>query len=695
MILFYDLKYVFMLVKSGFKLLDIEIGKTHGFDPKNNYYHGELNYDRIEGFLLKKSFYVVKKKFKNIVLFLNYNDFFDNCIKHENYALEYYNQKQLEEYRSMYYNENGIKPEDFTPNTKVVLISNHGYKKDLNVLFIFDMPLSSGVEIKYRNHRMNYVFDQFQPTFVFYGLLLLKKLELLSIIYSYTVKHNWQIQGYNVQEYKHVFLLERNDYVNQILKDINPNDNVSSIIKQYFVIYNQIVNEIVSNNDFYTIEDKYELDNFPYSDKLASEKHLLQNYDDLSVSYAHVNPYSYLKYYMVILSSKAITNIITPKELSHKIGIVKSNRTQLRLNTINYYEDVMYFVDRNDSVVLVSGNKNYIKNINHSKKLNTKEFLANVLRKQTENLHLFFPDIEYEVKNFYKDSYNWKYIFYFKSEGKYDLQLEYMGTNQFHIIVLKEVKAKMFNHSFEVLFMRYVIRLDTSDRDRELLTDITVYSNNNQFIIFSRTHLEVLPYYFVNFFIDEEDIKQINDFTGQNMRKYYREYRKYDHTLPLYVYGGHFRLKVILLNHFFDFDVYKISFPIMEFYKDGLPYVAILISNYNDLQLTKNIVINNHQRLIKFVKFIDNPNSYTNIAKIILSMKNDEYISKGIYRFSFEGINGLFELFVSIAIPKHKFDRIMREIKNSPKITIEGVFLMNSIGNNLYLNGFLEKVRYK
>ncbi|MEM4166705.1 MAG: hypothetical protein QW255_05105, partial [Candidatus Bilamarchaeaceae archaeon] len=601
MILFYDLKYGFILTKEGFHKIDIAIGRIHGFDPENNYHDDELVYDQVRGFLLKQSYYVVKKRFENVVIFLSYNNFVANYSNHRNYVLAYYNHRELEEYTNK---KNGIQPDDFTPDIKVVLLSNHGYNKDLNVLFIFDIPVSLEIEIRYRDHRMSYAFTEFQPTFVFYGLLLFERLELLSIIYSYKV--NYRLK---TQEHSHDFLLERNDYINQILKNINPKDKVYSIIKQYFLIYNQIVNELISNNDFYTIENRYELDNLPYNDKLASEKHLLLNYDDLSNSYDYVNPYSYLKYYMVILSSRVITNIITPKELRHKIKIVLTNRSQLKLDTIDFYRDFMYFVDRKDSVILVIDDKNYMKGINPVKRLNTKEFLATVLKKQAENLPLFFPDIEYEVKSFYKDFYNWKYIFYFKSEEKYDLRLEYMATNDFHIILLKKINAKIFNHSFEALFMRYVIRLDTHRQDRELLTDITVYMDDNQFIIFSSTHLEVLPYYYVNFFIDEEDVRQINDFTGQNMRKYYREYRKYDHTLPLYAYGGHFRLKVILVNHFFDYDIYKNSFSTIEFYKDGLPYVAILISNYNDLQVTKDIVIDNHQRLIEFVKFIDNPNS--------------------------------------------------------------------------------------
>lgn len=125
---------------------------------------------------MKGFFYVTKKIFENIVLFLNYNDFVANYNNKENYLIAYYDEKQLKEYRSINY-------DDFILNPKVVLLSNHGYNKDLNLLFVFDALVSSGIEISYSDDRQKYFFDSFQPTFIFYGLLFNKKLELLSIIY--------------------------------------------------------------------------------------------------------------------------------------------------------------------------------------------------------------------------------------------------------------------------------------------------------------------------------------------------------------------------------------------------------------------------------------------------------------------------------------------------------------------------------
>lgn len=89
-----------------------------------------------------------------------------------------------------------------------------------------------------------YVFTHFVSTFVFYGLLIFgtEVVELISIIYEYQFERKGE-----VKDHKYKFLLERKDYIKEIINKINKNDNdkVSNIIKQYFSNYIQMVLSIL------------------------------------------------------------------------------------------------------------------------------------------------------------------------------------------------------------------------------------------------------------------------------------------------------------------------------------------------------------------------------------------------------------------------------------------------------------------
>lgn len=657
----------------------------------------------VKSYLFRELIYFSKKQPKNIIFFLDYNQFVHHYINHQNYLIEYYDIKQLYEYKNMNFNRSGIRNSDFTQDTKVVLLSNHGYVKDFNFLLVFDVQLSSTIQMEHREYSENYQFDGYQTIFVFYGLLLLsERLEFLSIIYLHDINVVMETREH------YIFLLERNTLINLVLEAINLNDNVSSILKQYFLNYKQIINDLISNKEIYTLEDKYELDNFPYSNfytielydstyiTLQEKKYLLQNYNEIGGSYSDLNPYSYLKYYMIILSSKAITNIITPKELSNVIDVISTNRKVSKVNTINFYGDVMFFVDREDSILVISKGNIY-KKIKPVKKMNTKQLLATVLKKQCENLHLFFPEIEYEVYNLYTDPYNWKYVFYFKSHGKHDIQLDYTPTDYFYLLILKEVFINIFNHNFSSMFIKYSIKLSIGRivTKKYMYLDLEIYKN--QCIIFSDTYLDVLPDYYINFFIEEEDVKKINDFISYNTDKYYKGY---DPIFSPYAYGGYFRLKVILITIVFDSNINNMLSASIKFQKNGVTYVAFPII-YRQVTTNKNVVINDNYRLVKFFEYRDNDEYRSYATKIILLMKNEDYISRriNIERFRPDTGNSVIELFVSIAIPENRFNKIIEDFKLkrsiNKKITIEGIFLINSVGNTIYLNGFVEKIKTK
>lgn len=694
MILLYSLKSLF-IVKD--KMLEVNVWSNEPrFNPVKI---------PVKSYLFRKLIYFSKKQPKNIIFFLDYNQFVHHYTNHQNYLIEYYDIKQLYEYKNMNFNRSGIRNSDFTQDTKVVLLSNHGYVKDFNFLLVFDVQLSSTVQMEHREYSENYQFDGYQTIFVFYGLLLLsERLEFLSIIYLHDINAVMETREH------YIFLLERNTLINLVLEAINLNDNVSSILKQYFLNYKQIINDLISNKEIYTLEDKYELDNFPYSNfytielydstyiTLQEKKYLLQNYNEIGGSYSDLNPYSYLKYYMVILSSKAITNIITPKELSNAIFAISTNKNKKvsKVNTINFYGDVMFFVDREDSILVISKGNIY-KKIKPVKKMNTKKLLATVLKKQCENLHLFFPEIEYEVYNLYTDPYNWKYVFYFKSQGKHDIRLDYTTNDYFYVLILKEVFIKIFNHNFSSMFIKYSIKL----RNDEIVAKKYMYLNlgiyKNQCIIFSDTYLDVLPDHYINFFIEEEDVKKINDFISYNTDKYYKGY---DPIFSPYAYGGYFRLKVILITIVSDSDINNMSSASIKFQKNGVTYVAFPII-YRQVTTNKNVVINDNYRLVKFFEYRDNDEYRSYATKIILLMKNEDYISRriNIERFRPDTGNSVIELFVSIAIPENRFNKIIEDFKLkrsiNKKITIEGIFLINSVGNTIYLNGFVEKIKTK
>lgn len=718
MILFYNVNFLYILEPTAFAKFGITVGELSSFymeDRGSNIYY---RYSPTKGVFIGEPFSINKKGVKNITLLLSYNTFIyyyknlDNYINNEHIYRHFI--------KLMNYKILGLKPQDFVPEPKVFLLSNHGYNKTLDVLFVFDVLFSLGTKIKHGRYLKDYHLSEFQPTFIFHGLLLLERYErpeLVSIIYKHIINNSLQVSRYDYS-----FLLEKNSYINQILEKINTNDKVPSVIKQYFSIYRQFISDLTSNSDVYTVKDKYELDNVPYSSIVSNKEHILKKY----TLYPCVNPpYSYidihrstayvddnldintqrdLNYYTIILFSRAITKIITPKELNHNIELVKAkiqtnvlqqpiNVEKRTINSINVHTWGMYFIDKKDnaSFILVYDNQNLNK-IKSIKSINKKEFVSKILRKQVDNLHSYFlefkkfDEVECELENFYKDTYNWKYAFYLKLKST----VEQKNILYFNIGTLREVNIRLFGHRFSNLFTRYVILIEGYIVNKAINIDI----ESKQCIIFSETYLDELPQYYVNFFIEEDDIKQINEFTSNIMYKYYKDYDKYDNKLPIYTYGGQFNLKIIIKKYLFNSDLYKKSLETIEFYKNNLLYNAFTIIDY-EVNLSQDAIINEHYRSITFIRLLDHGEKMENATTITLLMQNDDYISKGIYRFKSNGIGSMFRLFVSIAILKNEFDGILQEIQSADTIEIEGVFLINSIGNVLYLNGFVEKIHYE
>lgn len=700
MLLLYNVNFLFILRPTSFVKFKITVGELSSFYREDHRYEIYYFYNLTKGVFMGEPLSINKKRVKNITLFLGYNAFVYYYKNHDHYMNNVHIYRHF--IKLMNYNTSD---KNFIPEPNLVLLSNHGYNKMLDILFVFDILFSLGTKITHGRYVKDYQLDTFQPTFIFHGLLLLEHFErpqLVSIIHKHIIDHNLQVIRYDYS-----FSLERNTLINQILEKINANDKVSNIIKQYFLIYKQTISELINNSDVYTLKDKYELDNVPYSSIVSNEKHLLKKhtlcpyvnplYYDAGI---HVNNESYLSYYIIILFSKAITKIITPKELNHNIDLVKVSHVHLHsiytdtitINSINIYTESMYFIDKKDvaSFILVYDNQNRNK-IKSIKNINTKEFLTKMLRKQLDDLPLYFPkferDAECELENFYEDTYNWKYILYIKLKSP----VEQKSIIYFNIGTLREVNIKLFGHKFNNLFVRYIISIQGHVVNKEMNIDIV----SSQCIVFSETYLDELPQHYVNFFIEEDDIKQINEFTSNIMYKYYKDYDKYNHKLPVYTYGGEFNLKIIISKYLFNSNVHKKSLEAIEFYKNNLLYNAFTIIDYHVGLTKETIIIDDNYRSLEFMRAIEYHEKVENTTKITLLIQNDDYVSKGIYRFKPNSASGMYNLFISIAIPKNEFDGILEGIQNANTIEIEGVFSMNSIKYDLYLNGFVRKLHYE